>query len=221
VGPLEPLEPVEPVDRAVRRATEADVAPMVSMLVRAFEDDPVAMFMFCVPRRRRKALKRFFSIQLEQDYLRFGEVWTTEDRSGAAIWAPPSKPRPGMRDLFHVLPLLRELFPLRHVREALRALFVVESLRPRVPHWYLATIGTDPELQGHGIGSALMKSVLERIDAAGEPAYLECSKEQNVPFYARFGFSVTRELTAVQGAPRIWLMWREPQVEGLGRLGPV
>ena len=48
-------------------------------------------------------------------------------------------------------------------------------------------------------------------DAEGAPAYLECSKERNVSFYARFGFKVTKELNTVIGGPRIWLMWREPR----------
>jgi GNAT superfamily N-acetyltransferase len=201
----------EPVVPEVRRAVPSDMADLVPMLVRAFDDDPVANFMFCNPKRRAKALGKFFSIQLQQEYLKAGDVWTTRERTGAAIWGPPTKPRPGLRELLHVFPLFRELFPLSHIRVALRALFVVESLRPKAPHWYLATLGTEPSLQGRGIGTALMKPVLDRADAVGEPAYLESSKERNVAFYSRFGFEVTRELRAVEGAPRIWLMWREPR----------
>lgn len=181
------------------------------MLVRAFDDDPVAQFMFPDETRRPRALRRFFSIQMERDYLRTGEIWTTNDRSGAAIWGPPAKPRPGVRDLLRVLPLVPELFPPRHLRTALRALFAVESERPTVPHWYLGTLGTDPAVQGRGIGSALLSHVLERVDERGEPSYLECSKERNVPFYARFGYKVTKQMQAVPGAPTIWLMWRDPR----------
>jgi GNAT superfamily N-acetyltransferase len=170
----------------------------------------VANFMFCNPKNRARALRRFFSIQLRKDYMRSGEVWTTPERSGAAIWAPPGK-RPGVREFLHVLPLWIELMPPRHMRLAMRELFVVESLRPRVPHWYLATLGTDPTAQHHGVGSTLLASTLERVDLEAAPAYLECSKERNVSFYSRFGFQVTKELSAVPGAPRIWLMWREPR----------
>ncbi len=193
------------------RATDADTEALVAMLVRAFSDDPVASFMFIDDEKRPRALRRFFKIQLRGDYLHSGEVWTTEARSGAAIWGPPSKPRPGVRDLFRVMPLLPELLPLSHMRDALRALFVVESERPTVPHWYLATLGTDPPVQGHGVGSSLLGAMIERIDEQGVPAYLECSKEKNVPFYSRFGFKVSKELNAVRGGPRIWLMWREPR----------
>jgi ribosomal protein S18 acetylase RimI-like enzyme len=199
---------------AVRRATDDDVRALVEVLARAFDDDPVPNFLFNGDRSRRKGLRRFFTIQLRHMYMRTGEVWTTEDRSGAAIWGPPSKARPGLRDLLRVLPLLPELLPLRHMRDALRALFVVESERPTVPHWYLATLGTDPVVQGRGVGSTLLASMLERLDVEGAPAYLECSKERNVAFYSRFGFTVTKELNAVQGGPRIWLMWREPRPSG-------
>ncbi len=73
-------------------------------------------------------------------------------------------------------------------------LFQVDGLRPREPHWYLATLGTDPDRQGKGLGSTLMESMARRIDESGLPAYLESSKERNVSFYARFGFEVVDEL---------------------------
>jgi GNAT superfamily N-acetyltransferase len=201
----------EPVSYEVQKATAADIKPVVAMLIRAFEDDPVARFMFARESRRSKALNKFFLIQLRQDYLKHGEVLITPDWSGAAIWGPPSKPRPGLREFFRVLPLLRELLPPSHMREAMRALFIVESQRPKAPHWYLATLGTEPALQGRGIGTALMTPILERADSNGEPAYLESSKARNVSFYSRFGFEVIKELRAVENAPPIWLMWREPR----------
>lgn len=201
----------EPVGPGVLKATGADTSALVEMLVRAFEDDPVASFMFCDDARRPNALRKFFTIQLSRDYLQNGEVWTSEERSGAALWGPPTKPRPGLRDLFRVLPLARELMPLPHMRQALRGLFAVESERPKVPHWYLATLGTDPSAQHHGVGTALLTETLGRIDEEGMPSYLECSKDRNVPFYARFGFKVTKEMRAVEGGPLIWLMWRDPR----------
>ena len=73
----------------------------------------------------------------------------------------------------------------------------------------------DPPLQGSGIGTELMRSRLARCDAAGMPAYLESSKERNVPFYERHGFTVTRELKIPDGGPLLWLMWRDPRPGGV------
>ena len=58
-----------------------------------------------------------------------------------------------------------------------------------------------------------MRSRLARCDAARLPAYLESSKERNVPFYERHGFRVTGELTIPGGGPTLWLMWRNPAEE--------
>jgi GNAT superfamily N-acetyltransferase len=87
----------------------------------------------------------------------------------------------------------------------------VERHHPHVPHWYLAVLGTDPPRQGCGVGSSLLEPVLSRCDAEGLPAYLESSKERNVPFYARHGFEVTKTIDLPGGGPRLWLMWREPR----------
>jgi ribosomal protein S18 acetylase RimI-like enzyme len=88
---------------------------------------------------------------------------------------------------------------------------MVESMHPHEPHWYLATLGTAVEMQGRGVGSALLRPVLSHCDAAGLPCYLESSKERNVPFYRRHGFEVVHELKLPDDGPPIWTMWREPR----------
>ena len=67
-----------------------------------------------------------------------------------------------------------------------------------------------PDVRGGGFGHALMTSRLDKCDREGAPAYLESSKESNVPYYMRFGFEVTGELTIPDGGPTMWQMWRRP-----------
>jgi GNAT superfamily N-acetyltransferase len=81
---------------------------------------------------------------------------------------------------------------------------------PHEAHYYLPIVGTKPEEQGRGIGSALLAPVLERCDREGLPAYLEATSERNKPLYARHGFTVTDEIQ-VPGGPTLWAMWREPR----------
>jgi hypothetical protein len=54
-----------------------------------------------------------------------------------------------------------------------------------------------------------MQPVLDTCDAEGIGAYLESSKESNVPFYERHGFRVTGEIVIPDG-PTLWAMWRDP-----------
>jgi Acetyltransferase (GNAT) family len=64
--------------------------------------------------------------------------------------------------------------------------------------------------QGEGVGSALVRHVLDDRANIGEPAYLETETEANVPFYERHGFEVIGQLDVPGGGPHLWLMWREP-----------
>ena len=195
--------------RVARRAEVDEIDTLVEVLARAFDDDPVPLWLFRGERRRRRGLRTFFAIQLRHVYLPKGEVWTTGDRAGVAMWAPPDGGRPGWRDLLRLVPVLPYLVGLgRDASEAARLLAAVDSARPRERHWYLATLGTDPEHQRTGVGSTLLRAVLDHIDDEGLPAYLESSKESNLAFYGRHGFEVTGEVHAGRGGPTLWLMWR-------------
>jgi ribosomal protein S18 acetylase RimI-like enzyme len=77
---------------------------------------------------------------------------------------------------------------------------------PIEPHWYLGTLGVDPALQRRGIGAALLRAWLERVDRSRAMAYLETDREPNLPFYAGAGFE-TVDRSEVLGVP-IWHMQR-------------
>jgi ribosomal protein S18 acetylase RimI-like enzyme len=198
-------------DPLVRPATAADGPAIVKMLVRAFRDDPVANFMFAGRRRRELGLHSFFTSQLRRQYMPHGQVYVTDDVSGAALWGPPGRERHAVLELLQLMPTAPFLTSA-HTVGALKLMFKVEGLHPTEPHWYLFTLGTAPERQGQGVGSALLRSMCDHIDEVGEPGFLESSKERNVPLYARFGFEVIDELPSISGSPPIWRMWREPRV---------
>ena len=71
-------------------------------------------------------------------------------------------------------------------------------------------LGTRPDRQGHGVGSTLLQPVLDICDREGIGAYLESSKESNIPFYRRHGFQVVEEIRLPKG-PLVYPMWRDPQ----------
>ncbi|HZM56996.1 MAG TPA: GNAT family N-acetyltransferase [Acidimicrobiales bacterium] len=203
-----------PVVPVVRPVGAGDVPALADMLVRSFADDPVANFMFAGDRRRRLGLRSFFTAQLRRQYVPAGHVYTTEGLGGVALWGPPDRVRHPLMELAYLLPAAPFVVSSR-VHRALQLLFEVDGLHPEEPHWYLATLGTEPAQQGKGIGSALLASMLATVDEEGVPAYLESSKERNLPLYARFGFEVIDELRSKVAIPPIWRMWREPRVPDL------
>jgi len=193
---------------AIRSARAEDADAVTGVLARAFQDDPVISWLFPDEEARRTKSGRFFRLRFKQ-FLPQGEVYTTADHAGAAIWAVPGQWHlPALATLQMIAVLAPAVGP-RGPR-AIQGLMRVDGAHPSEPHYYLAVLGTEPDLQGRGIGSALLGPVLESCDRDEVPAYLESSKERNIAFYARHGFRVTREMRLPKGPP-VWLMWRDPR----------
>jgi GNAT superfamily N-acetyltransferase len=180
------------------------------VLARAFFDDPVIEWMLPDEDRRRRVGPLAYRTFLDHLYLPKDEVYTDAEARGAALWSPPGKWRVPLGTQLRTAPRMLRLFGTR-LPTMMRGLNAIEHAHPdAVPHWYLGILGTDPAAQGHGIGSAVMAPVLERCDREGVPAYLESSKDANIPFYRRHGFEVT-ETISMPGGPDVWGMWREPR----------
>ena len=75
-------------------------------------------------------------------------------------------------------------------------------------HWHLGPVSVEPGLQGAGIGGLMLRAVAERMDAAGEVAWLETDKPENVVFYRRAGFEVSDEVN--EHGFTTWWMRRDP-----------
>jgi ribosomal protein S18 acetylase RimI-like enzyme len=116
---------------------------------------------------------------------------------------PPAALRPRLRALF-----IQGLAVARRWREAFDAL---DARHPTTSHWYLGTLGVEPSLQGRGVGTALARGWLVRVDRDRAAAYLETDRAENLPFYARLGFSPLAEFR-VLGAP-VTAMERAPCAE--------
>jgi ribosomal protein S18 acetylase RimI-like enzyme len=141
----------------VRRATADDLPALTNALARAFMDDPVARWS-CQPERlRMSVLERFHGTRLRQ-LLAHDDVWTTGDRAGAALWAPPRRWRSTARE---DLALTRSVARLRlapRLPFTVAGMLGIERRHPLTPdHWYLAVLGIDPRAQGQGLGSAVLR----------------------------------------------------------------
>ncbi|HEU4363211.1 MAG TPA: GNAT family N-acetyltransferase [Mycobacterium sp.] len=197
----------------VRSTRKSDIGELSGVLGRAFYDDPVSVWMLPDAGRRAARLAAYFGTVTRHHHLAGGGVEVACDGSvigAAALWDPPHRWKESRRTQWRMLPPLIRAFGLRlGVGRAVADLLT--ATHPEEPHWYLAVIGSDPTMRGRGFGQALMRSRLDRCDAEHRPAYLESSKIENVPYYQRFGFAVTGEITLPGGGPTLWPMWREPR----------
>jgi GNAT superfamily N-acetyltransferase len=196
-----------------RPARKADIRDLSRTLARAFYDDPVMIWLLPDEQARTALLSRMFATMTRHHHLARGGVEVARDGPGigaAALWDPPNQWQETRRGQLAMTPTFIRVFGLRSMRgRAVQEL--MKRTHPEEPHWYLAVIGSDPSVRGKGFGQVLMQSRLDRVDAEHAPAYLESTKPENVPYYQRFGFTVTGEIVLPDGGPTMWAMWRPPR----------
>lgn len=178
------------------RLTKKDVKRAAVVLGKAFTPEPLTTHFF--PEEKRFAAAEAYSAIGLYLGTRFGEVYApTENIEAAAAWLRPgTAPFTGWQ-MLRAVPFLTLLRFGRNGAARLRAMgdYVDEMHKKLVPqpHWYLQIIGVDPEHQGMGYFSRLMRPMLAWTDGEGLPCYLETLTERNVSIYKRFGFKVVHE----------------------------
>jgi GNAT superfamily N-acetyltransferase len=176
----------------------------ISILAEAFHDDPVINWSFNNP----PGLEPFFEFTLPV-FIKHQLTYLDPQGRGAAAWLGPGQKLKWPVNLSSIVKILKLGGP-RGVYRMLMSGLKTEHHHPKTPHYYLFAIGATPGHKGQGVGTSLISHILKRCDAEGMPAYLENSKEENLPFYEGHGFKVQKQIRFTASAPPVWLMWREP-----------
>ncbi|MGY8665149.1 GNAT family N-acetyltransferase [Bradyrhizobium sp. UFLA05-109] len=167
-------------------------------MVLAFAADPVARWMYRDPQQYLAYFGRFIRAFAGKAFST-GTAWCIEGNLGAALWlAPGVKPAEDA-----IASILHESVSLRVMADVNAMFGEMAAYHPRNPHWYLPTIGTEPDLRGRGIGSALMREALSRCDQEHMPAYLESSNPANAAFYQGLGFEALGVIRAGDSPPMV------------------
>jgi len=174
---------------------ERDAAAAV--LGRAFAEYELLHYYFHDKTQRHAVADTFGFISISI-CLKYGEVYASSEKlEGVAAWLPPQKVFFGGWQIVRSVPLsILFRFALQgasRLRAYGRYIDNVHRKLVPYPHWYLQIIGVDPEYQGRGFSSRLLRPVLERIDRERMPCYLETNTRKNVAIYRRFGFEVVSE----------------------------
>jgi ribosomal protein S18 acetylase RimI-like enzyme len=195
------------------RIDRAHIKPAALMLAQAFFDYPVSVYSYPDENRRVKKLPYFFRYVLHY-CINYGEVYTTSPNiEGIAVWLISENFPMTMWRLLRSVPLPVFLNLGTESGTKMRAFSdYIDGVHQRLTpfrHWFLQTIGVDPQYQGKGYASKLLSPMLVRIDEEGLPCYLETMDEKDVPLYEHFGFQVVDESTVPATNLTNWAMLRE------------
>ncbi len=195
----------------IRAITHPDFERTIDVMARAFDDDPVMNYIAKQDGHRSQRIRRLMQVALTNLTFPYGETYVAEGFEGAMFWNPPGGRPHGLLNDLKQMPAMVRIAGVSGLPRAIGALGMMEKKHPEEPHYYLLAIGVDPPFQGQGIGTQMATPILARCDHEGVPAYLESSKERNVPLYERWGFKVVEMFDLPKGGPPVWRMWRDPQ----------
>jgi ribosomal protein S18 acetylase RimI-like enzyme len=192
----------------IRKASPSDTVRLAASLARAFDDDPIVNWLVRKDKKRTQGIELLFQTCISDLCLRHENVLMAEDYSGGALWYPPETSKVGYARQLSLIP---KMIPVVGWTGLLRLALVMDKEYPKEKYYYLQFIGVVPENQGKGTGKALMIPILDICDREKCGAFLQCSKENNIPFYRSFGFVVTKKIFPGTESPPLWLMWRSPK----------
>jgi GNAT superfamily N-acetyltransferase len=221
---------------SVRLLREHDVPAAAAVLARAFADEPSkrvllgpepgrwAPFADADTRTRFTEASARVRLLAAMPYAAVHVAELDGTIAGVAVWYPPGV-TPGALPSTAVVPALltsgtRVLSLIAHlasslwrdrsaVRRVLAARTAAAKSAGRGPIWYLAVLGTDPDVRRRGVARRLIERTLERCDVEGLPAWLETTEGTTAAMYERFGFETVAAIPGGVLLPGLWVMRRE------------
>lgn len=192
----------------VRKLVPTDIPWLVRPIAEAFAPQPVTTWVSGCGEAGVRRGEVWIRVEFESA-LPHNLIYTTAARQGAAMWYPPgANVHYSLRALLRLAGTLK--LDLTQMPAQLRLLRWIERSHPKFPHYYLRILAVDRRWHGQGMGTALMKPIIERCDAEGLPAYLETSTPGNVRFYQGRGFKVQSELALPAAGAAMVTMLRPP-----------
>lgn len=175
--------------------TSKDYSAGCELLGEAFREDPI----WCrILEDQPEKFPLIFGVPLKYT-LKYGKVYApTSQLDGIAAWL--GSPYPDMT--FWRMLRSGSIIPAMKLGSKIggkisKVFKIIEEDRKslmKTPYVYLYVIGVHPSKQGQGMGTFLVKSMLEALPP-DIPVYLETETEIDVKFYKKLGFEVVKEIT--------------------------
>ncbi len=196
---------------------KSHIKPAAEVLTRAFQNYPALQYSFPDEFERKKIAPYFFQYILSY-CVRYGETYATSPNlEGVAAWLTSDNYPMTLWRSIRSVPLSM-MISFGRAGGARMKYFgeYIDAMHKRLApfkHWFLQTLGVDPQFQRKGYAGKLLRAKFARIDEEGLPCYLETLDEINVRLYEHFGFKVIEKSAIPETKLTNWAMLREKSNE--------
>jgi ribosomal protein S18 acetylase RimI-like enzyme len=188
----------------MKRAKISDRSRIVDLLAAAFEGNKSVNYVVRQDGNRADRIKRLMRYSFNICN-KFGEVWISDDQQACALILFTEKKKTTIQTILWDIDLVLTVIGFNRVKAVLKRDEMIKANHPKEAFAYLFFLGVDPEVQGKGSGSSLMREIIDHYDKLKRPIYLETSMEKNLPFYKKLGFEI---FSTVQLSYTLYIMRR-------------
>lgn len=175
------------------KAKPSDKALIISILTKAFDNNHSVNYVAKQDSKRIKRIEALMNYSYEVCNL-FGEIYLSENKQACALLLFPNKQRTTLKTIWLDIQLMFNCIGLSRVNKVLKRNARIKSAYPKTETSYLWFIGVLSSEQGKGMGSQLLKDIMQLAQYQNTCLLLETSMPQNLPFYEKLGFHTYKEL---------------------------
>jgi GNAT superfamily N-acetyltransferase len=195
----------------VQTIEDEDLPMAAAMLARAFRDNPAMVgILKGDDAEKREHILRTVMLGFAKSVQRDGVVEVVKEGDSivaASLVFPPGRFPPSIvGQLITAWAVLSSRIGRAH-----RFALADHDMRRKhlhEPHWFLWVLGVEPERQGQGLGSRLLRSLRAKADAERMPCYLETDRKTSVRIYQNHGFDVMSDEVLRGVDTQMWFMQR-------------
>ena len=186
---------------------EKDIDKFSEILAKGFEGYSLFEY-FCDNNYDLSKMKLFWKVALTASYKKAYSI--SDGLNGAAVFLPPDYRDIGIISYFKAggYKLFNQLDVLKMLKFDSFAAKVKRKYADK-DTWYLYSFAVLKEARGKGIGSKLLRTMLDYFDNEMQNCYLETLKFENVAIYQHYGFKLMEEVKVPGTDMILYAMIRE------------
>jgi len=178
----------------MKQAKRSDKQLVTSILAGAFNDNKSVNYIVQQDGKRQQRIRLLMDYSFEVCYL-FGKVYLSDDDKACALVLYPHKKKFSFYSAWLDLKLALQVIGISRIASVLKREQLVKAQHPQTTFTYLWFIGVEPGFTGKGLGTKMLKHIMEESRGNQLPVYLETSTEKNFGWYEKLGFEAYHEFT--------------------------